>query len=160
MTTNIDLFEHRPLRADETTTVRIDGSVRSPYKVNPMLFGKFCEHLGSNIYSGMEAQILLNPTFGKWSSSLSISPTISVTTSQDIIAAIAAGKGPAEYLFILGYAGWTQEQLEQELIKGSWLHVKRDNDILFRTPLQNRYQACLKRIGIDESQLYSDSGHC
>lgn len=46
--------------------LRIDASRRSSHPVNPFLFGKFCEHLGSNIYNGMEAQILRNPTFGKW----------------------------------------------------------------------------------------------
>jgi alpha-N-arabinofuranosidase len=74
MRTNTDLFEHLP--ASGSATVWIDGSVRSPYRVSPKLFGKFCEHLGSNIYHGMEAQILFNPTFGKWSFTAS-GPSIS-----------------------------------------------------------------------------------
>jgi alpha-N-arabinofuranosidase len=44
----------------------VDTSVKSPSPVTPRLFGKFCEHLGANIYHGMNAQILDNPTFGKW----------------------------------------------------------------------------------------------
>ena len=44
----------------------VDTSVKSPFPVTPLLFGKFCEHLGANIYHGMDAQILDNPTFGKW----------------------------------------------------------------------------------------------
>jgi alpha-N-arabinofuranosidase len=67
MTTDSDLFEHIPIGQDERATIHIDGAVRSTYKVSPKLFGKFCEHLGFNIYGGMEAQVLFNPTFGKWS---------------------------------------------------------------------------------------------
>ncbi|MFA0783382.1 alpha-L-arabinofuranosidase C-terminal domain-containing protein [Fervidibacter sacchari] len=44
----------------------VDTSIKSPFPVTPRLFGKFCEHLGANIYHGMDAQILDNPTFGKW----------------------------------------------------------------------------------------------
>ncbi len=64
---NGKLFEHIPAAEGPGTTVWIDPTVRSAYRVSPMLLGKFCEHLGANIYHGMEAQILFNPTFGQWS---------------------------------------------------------------------------------------------
>jgi alpha-N-arabinofuranosidase len=74
MTTHIRLFEHSPASGTGRATIWIDGSVRSTHKVSPRLFGKFCEHLGSNIYNGMEAQILLNPIFGRWSFTASGDP--------------------------------------------------------------------------------------
>ena len=61
-----DLFRHVPLADGRRATLSIDATVRSPHPVNLLLYGKFCEHLGSNIYNGMEAQILFNPTFGHW----------------------------------------------------------------------------------------------
>jgi len=64
---NGELFEHIPAAEGQGATVWIDPAARSAYRVSPMLLGKFCEHLGSNIYHGMEAQILFNPTFGQWS---------------------------------------------------------------------------------------------
>jgi alpha-N-arabinofuranosidase len=67
MPSQADLFEHTPIDENERATIWIDTSVRSPYTVSPHLLGKFCEHLGFNIYHGMEAQNLFNPTFGKWS---------------------------------------------------------------------------------------------
>jgi len=67
MTARVTLFEHHPISHATDTTIWIDDSVRATYTVSPYLFGKFCEHLGSNIYNGMEAQILFNPTFGQWS---------------------------------------------------------------------------------------------
>jgi alpha-N-arabinofuranosidase len=63
----VQLFEHQATPPGERATVRIEGAVRSPYVVSPKLYGKFCEHLGHNIYGGMDAQILFNPTFGRWS---------------------------------------------------------------------------------------------
>ena len=61
------LYEHVPTGEGQKATLWVDDAVRSTYRVNPRLLGKFCEHLGFNIYNGMEAQILLNPTFSKWS---------------------------------------------------------------------------------------------
>jgi len=60
-----DLFEFEPLAESGRARLSVNPAVRSPHAVNPLLYGKFCEHLGSNIYQGMEAQILYNPTFGK-----------------------------------------------------------------------------------------------
>ncbi|MDI7276678.1 MAG: alpha-N-arabinofuranosidase, partial [Anaerolineae bacterium] len=60
------LLEHTPQAEPGRARLAIDATVRSPYRVNPLLYGKFCEHLGANIYNGMEAQILFNPTFGHW----------------------------------------------------------------------------------------------
>ena len=59
------LLRFEPIGQNDRATVAVDLSVRSPHTVNPLLFGKFCEHLGYNIYQGMHAQILYNPTFGK-----------------------------------------------------------------------------------------------
>jgi alpha-L-arabinofuranosidase len=63
---DMPLFRHSPTDDLREATLRVDLETPSPHPVNPYLYGKFCEHLGANIYGGMEAQILHNPTFGKW----------------------------------------------------------------------------------------------
>jgi len=65
MTVPDSLFEHIASEQTGTARLSIDASVHGE-AVDPLVYGKFCEHLGSNIYNGMEAQVLRNPTFGKW----------------------------------------------------------------------------------------------
>ncbi|MDF1514264.1 MAG: hypothetical protein P1S60_10695 [Anaerolineae bacterium] len=60
------LLNFKPAPTPGQATLTVSAAQRSQHKVNPLLFGKFCEHLGTNIYHGMEAQILLNCTFGSW----------------------------------------------------------------------------------------------
>ena len=60
-----NLLEFTPSDDHAAASVAVDLQTRSPHPVNPLLYGKFCEHLGHNIYLGMEAQVLYNPTFGK-----------------------------------------------------------------------------------------------
>ncbi|MCU0521611.1 MAG: alpha-N-arabinofuranosidase, partial [Anaerolineae bacterium] len=60
------LWQHKPTTSPGQATITIDAALRAPYTVSPRILGKFCEHLGANIYHGMEAQILHNCTFGKW----------------------------------------------------------------------------------------------
>ncbi|MCZ7644759.1 MAG: alpha-N-arabinofuranosidase [Planctomycetota bacterium] len=61
-----NLFRHKPSNDAARASVRVDLAARGACPVEPFLLGKFCEHLGSNIYNGMEAQILRNPTFARW----------------------------------------------------------------------------------------------
>ena len=66
MTETTDLFSHETVNTSGEATLTVEASARSAHPVNPWLYGKFCEHLGANIYHGMEAQILFNCTFGRW----------------------------------------------------------------------------------------------
>lgn len=102
--------------------------------------------------------ILHSPT-GKWDSSMSITEDICLTTSKDILAAIAQGQGPEKYLVTLGYAGWSAGQLEDELAENSWLTLPADNSILFDTPFEQRLQKAADQLGIDMSLLSSQAGH-
>jgi alpha-N-arabinofuranosidase len=61
-----DLLAHAESSDPDSATVRVDTDTREQSEVNPYIWGKFCEHLGLNIYHGMEAQILFNPVFGEW----------------------------------------------------------------------------------------------
>lgn len=96
---------------------------------------------------------------GRWSSTLSISDGIYVTSSRDILDAIAQGQGPEDYLVVLGYAGWEAGQLEQEMADNAWLNCPADAELLFELPLEARWQAGIQRLGIDPAFLSAEAGH-
>ena len=83
----------------------------------------------------------------------------SVTTSRDILVAMAAGEGPREAVMVLGYAGWDAGQLEQEIMANAWLTAEACDRIVFDTPLEDRWSAAAGLVGVDPSQLSGDVGH-
>ena len=95
----------------------------------------------------------------EWNSTLRLAPGLAVTTSRDILDAMARGDGPPNALVALGYAGWGAGQLEAELAQNSWLTVPADDAILFRTPLAERWQAATRGLGFDPGHLSSTAGH-
>ena len=76
-----------------------------------------------------------------WESSLQVGEGVYLTTSRDILEAMARGEGPRNVLVTLGCAGWTEGQLEGEIADNSWLTVPADAELLFATPLEQRWQA-------------------
>lgn len=94
-----------------------------------------------------------------WRSSLKISDEIFVTTSRDILEAIARGEGPDKFLIALGYAGWAADQLEQEITDNAWLNCPVDTHILFDTPSNQQWEAAAKTLGIDINAISGDIGH-
>jgi len=94
-----------------------------------------------------------------WNSTLHVAPGLSVTTSRDILEALARGEGPRRVLVALGYAGWEPGQLEEELAQNSWLTVPVDQAIVFETPLGQRWHAAARQLGVDLSTLTDYSGH-
>ncbi len=135
--------------------------------------GELLEHLelepataaiaGQTVYMGGPVQrergfVLHNPG-GDWDSSLQVSEDVCVTTSRDILAAIAEGKGPSRYLVALGYAGWEAGQLEEELAQNAWLNGPASPDIIFERDSSERWQAAAALLGVDMTLLSSDAGH-
>lgn len=94
-----------------------------------------------------------------FSSTLAISDEISLTTSKDVLEAIAGGSGPDKVLVTLGYAGWGAGQLESEISQNAWLTVSAEPQIIFDVPAEEKYNAALKLLGIDSSQLTGLAGH-
>jgi putative transcriptional regulator len=118
---------------------------------------------GMPVYAGGPVQLdrgfILHTPLGEWESTLKINAELGLTTSLDILAAVAAGKGPAHSLIALGYAGWGAGQLEQELVDNAWLTVPNDARILFELPVEYRWQAAAKKLGVDLTLLAGDAGH-
>lgn len=102
---------------------------------------------------------VLHRPLGKWSSTLQINPRVALTTSRDIIEAIAHNEGPEDAIVALGYAGWAPGQLEQELAANTWLSCPADEQIIFNIPPQDRWQAAADIIGVDLGLLSHDAGH-
>ena len=94
-----------------------------------------------------------------WSSSLSLSDDIMITTSKDILLSLGTKEAPDNYMVTLGYAGWGPGQLEEELKANSWLTTPADADILFNTPIEQRWKKATEKLGIDIAHLSSDVGH-
>jgi putative transcriptional regulator len=102
---------------------------------------------------------VLHAPAGDWQSTLAVDAGIALTTSRDILQAVARGEGPQQLLVTLGYAGWAPGQLEHELAQNAWLTVAADTRILFDTPAEERYEAGLKLLGVDLAMLSDDAGH-
>jgi putative transcriptional regulator len=94
-----------------------------------------------------------------WEASLKITDEITLTTSRDILRAIAAGAGPRDHLIALGYAGWAAGQLEQELAENSWLTLPGNSDVIFSTPADQRLGAAAALLGIDMNLISGQAGH-
>jgi len=106
-----------------------------------------------------ERGFVLHSPSGDWESSFSISDRISVTTSRDILVAMAAGNGPRHAVVALGYSGWSPGQLEQELCDNHWLTAPAAERVLFETPLEDRWEAAAALVGVNLIQLASYAGH-
>ncbi|HET7864887.1 MAG TPA: YqgE/AlgH family protein [Burkholderiaceae bacterium] len=96
---------------------------------------------------------------GHYNSTLSIPGGLEMTTSKDVLEALAHGAGPKRVLITLGYAGWGAGQLEDELSRNGWLNVNADPGIIFETPVEQRYERALSLLGIDRGMLSQEAGH-
>lgn len=106
-----------------------------------------------------ERGFVLHSPEGEWESSFRISDHVSVTTSRDILVAMAAGHGPEHALVALGYSSWSPGQLERELRENAWLTAPSSESLLFEVPLESRWEAAAASLGINLAQLASYAGH-
>jgi putative transcriptional regulator len=115
------------------------------------------------VYAGGPVQLdrgfILHSPLGEWQSTLKINAELGLTTSLDILTAVAAGNGPEHTLIALGYAGWGAGQLEQEIVDNAWLTVPSDASILFELPVEHRWEAAAKKLGVDLTLIAGDAGH-
>ena len=95
----------------------------------------------------------------EWDSSLAVGGGLYLTTSRDVLEAMARGDGPSQAVVALGCAGWGAGQLEQELVDDSWLMVPNRREVLFELPLEQRWHAAAGSIGVDLVNYASHSGH-
>lgn len=77
-----------------------------------------------------------------------------VTTLREL-----AQTPPLRFLLVVGYAGWTAGQLEDELAQNAWLTVPADLDIIFDLPPEERLAAAMQKLGVDFARLSEVAGH-
>ena len=96
---------------------------------------------------------------GHYNSSLQIPGGLEMTTSKDVLEALANGAGPKKVLVTLGYSGWGAGQLEDEIGRNGWINVGAEPGIIFDTPVEQRYDKALSLLGIDPRMLSQEAGH-
>lgn len=114
-------------------------------------------HFGGPVQT--DRGFVLHEQGGSWQSTLAVNDRIALTTSKDILEAVGQSRGPRHLLVTLGYAGWSQGQLESEIGQNAWLTVPADEHILFDLPAEERLPAAMALLGIDFASLSEETGH-
>lgn len=137
------LFERIDLKPNIATDL-------APADARPVMFGGPVQ---------VERGFVLHAPHGHYSSMMPVTDEVALTTSKDVLEAVAAGNGPPRLLVTLGCSGWSAGQLEDEIARNGWLTVRADPTIIFDTPVAERFTAAMKLLGIDPLMLAGDAGH-
>ncbi|MCP8897154.1 YqgE/AlgH family protein [Shinella daejeonensis] len=92
-------------------------------------------------------------------SSIPVSDDICLTATLDIVKAISRGDGPRQGMMMLGYAGWSAGQIESEIGANGWLSCPAQEELIFDTNLEEKYERALALMGISPGMLSADAGH-
>jgi putative transcriptional regulator len=130
--------------------LKVTDSLRPNVVDEPIMFGGPVQD---------DRGFVLHSPGGRYSSSLSVTDDVAFTTSIDVLEAVANGTGPQRMLVSIGYAGWSPGQLEEEIARNGWLTVGADARVLFDLPIEERYTAAIKLLGIDPLMLATEAGH-
>ena len=96
---------------------------------------------------------------GPYSSTMSVPGGLEMTTSKDVLEAMAVGGGPCKVLITLGCSGWQAGQLEDEIGRNGWLTGDADPSVIFDTPVEQRYDRAVSLLGFDPRMLSQEAGH-
>jgi len=94
-----------------------------------------------------------------YASTMTIPGGLEMTTSKDVLEAMANGGGPRKVFVSLGYSSWGKGQLESEITENSWLTVPADPALIFDTPVEERYEKAMALLGLQPWMLSPDAGH-
>ena len=106
-----------------------------------------------------EHGFVIHESTEQWEATAAVANSIHVTTSRDILSAMASGNGPKRAVVALGYAGWGAGQREAEIAANAWLSVPASTDILFETPFEERWCRAAEILGVDLTTISSEAGH-
>ena len=107
----------------------------------------------------LDCGFVLHHPIGNWQSTLVVNKEVGLTTSLDILKAIANAEGPDQVLIAMGYAGWAAGQIEHELAQNAWLTVPATADVLFDLPSEERLPAAMQLLGIHDANISNEVGH-
>ena len=148
----LGIVVNRPI---SLTLSELFAQINMPLK--PSELNDVLVHFGGPVQT--DRGFVLHDEGGPWQSTLQVNSKIGLTTSKDILQAVGEGQGPRHMLVTLGYAGWSEGQLEQELADNAWLSVPATEHILFDLPAEERLPAAMALLGIDYATLYDEAGH-
>ena len=114
-------------------------------------------HFGGPVQ--VDRGFVLHTPLGEWQSTLAVTPELGLTTSKDILEAVARGEGPGQMLVTLGYSGCAPGQLEHELAQNAWLTVQAKPEVIFDLPADQRLPAAMSLLGVDFANLSDVAGH-
>lgn len=148
----LGLVINRPMELDLATLFeRIDLKLEiAPLAGAPVFFGGPVQ---------MDRGFVLHQPVGEWNSTVAIGDALGLTSSKDVLEAVAGGSGPERLMVTLGYAGWGPGQLEDEIARNAWLTVPADLDLIFDTPADERFSGAFRLLGIDPAFLATSAGH-
>lgn len=148
----LGLVINRPMEIDLGTLFeRIDLKLGiAPLANAPVLFGGPVQ---------MDRGFVLHEPVGDWNSTVAVGEGIGLTSSKDVLEAVAGGAGPDRLIVTLGYAGWGPGQLEEEISRNAWLTVPANAELIFDTPVDERLHAAFRLLGIDPAFLAPSAGH-
>ena len=126
-------------------------------KIKDTALASAAVHFGGPVQ--LERGFVLHQPVGAWKSTLAIDDATALTTSLDILEAVADGHGPQKILVTLGYAGWSAGQLEQELAENAWLSVPAQSTVIFDLPPAEKLAAATALLGVNYTQLSDGAGH-
>lgn len=106
-----------------------------------------------------ERGLILHSGECSYESTIAVADTVSLTTSMDVLEAIAGDQGPHQYLIALGYASWGPLQLEDEIQDNVWLSGPATDDVIFKAPMEQRWITAAASFGIDMRLMSSQAGH-
>jgi putative transcriptional regulator len=148
----LGLVVNKPIDMDLATLFeRVELELTDPrFAAMPVLFGGPVQ---------TDRGFVLHTPVGRWSSTLAVRDRLGLTTSRDILEAVANRSGPDKLLVTLGYAGWAAGQLEHEIKQNAWLTVEAQDRILFDLPAEERLPAAMALLGISYASLSDEAGH-
>ncbi|MBW7925028.1 MAG: YqgE/AlgH family protein [Burkholderiaceae bacterium] len=148
----LGLVINRPMQIDLATLFeRIDLKLEiAPLASAPVLFGGPVQ---------MDRGFVLHEPVGEWNSTVTVGDGLGLTSSKDVLEAVAEGTGPQRMIVTLGYAGWGPGQLEEEIGRNSWLSVPATSELIFDTPIEERLPGAYRLLGIDPAFLSMSAGH-
>lgn len=140
-------MEHSLSLVFDQLNIQANGSEQQK---KPLLFGG---------PSQPERGFVIHRPLGEWRSSIALFDNVTITTSNDIIRAIAKDRGPKDALVALGYVSWSENQLEKEVIENHWLVCPCRPELLYEVPFKERWEYAGLTLGVKMNQLTSSVGH-
>jgi putative transcriptional regulator len=142
--------------------ITVEGMLKQ-VEIEPMYPQDHTHSLKKPVFNGgpvsADRGFILHCPKDHYESSLQMTDDLAVTTSKDILTVLGTAAEPSRYLVALGYSAWEAGQLENELSDNAWLTIEADPEVIFNTPIHEKWSKAVQKLGITPTQLSGFSGH-